>query len=991
LDNTGSLVKTGNVFMGWNTVADGSGTPYVQGDSFFITVNTTLYAQWAPATFIDASVIASSPAFTPVLTGSELGGVPGCSMLAASHPYTTITFNALASVIHSATTTALTGMGGDNFLAFYDGVFDPQNPTVGLLGCNDDMGGMNRTWAQFTTDTALTSGHAYTAVFTSWGGGAGGIGDGTFGISPAVALAYSVGGTLSGVTGGSLVLQVNGGNDLTLSSNGSFSFGTALADTAAYAVTVLTQPAGQTCTVTGDSGAISSANVTDITVACVAGVSYSVTYNGNSNTGGTVPTDATAYSSGATVTVAANSGNLVRTGYTFGGWNTQTNGLGTNYTAGSGTFAINANTTLYAKWNAVTYTATYNGNTSTGGSVPTDSSSPYTSGNTVTVLGNTNGLVKTGSTFNGWNTAANGSGTPYAPAATFAIASNTTLYAQWTLISTFGVTYSGNTSTGGSVPTDSSSPYTSGNTVTVLGNTNGLVKAGYTFNGWNTAANGSGTAQAAASTFTMGGAAVTLYAQWTTAAVNGACATIVATAFVPTTGLCTQGTAPSSATTGSPWTWSCTGSGGGTTASCSAPNASTATGSGTGRASISGGSWVVEAANSGFVASSTVPSLPPGTTLPHGLLNLKLTAGVAGSTATVLITYPSALPAGTVYWKYGKTASNTTAHWYQFAGAVVSGNTVTLTLTDGADGDDDYTANGTITDPGGPGVSATTTVEPLMPEVPVVPLIPPLASLPTFPGIGSNGLTVLNLGEGAGPSMTGCLRTTLNDLLGPDWLHRGQSADGGARLSRTTEIISFYPIEANTNTTYGLGQGFGIYLRNANALSVVTACGTFLTLPALYNPAEFGALLNAAGQTAHINAQGIVTFPVGGFTYAVRPGYWVTQGTPGAPGLSTGADGQLRFTDSAGQSQILNPAFIDPQLLNSQVSQAVGGWTVIQTDGTALVTLLNGQKFVLTPDLALGTVPAGTMTIWWQDGPNHYRIRNSDFSNTSQGFSVSPR
>jgi hypothetical protein len=99
----------------------------------------------------------------------------------------------------------------------------------------------------------------------------------------------------------------------------------------------------------------------------------------------------------------------------------------------------------------------------------------------------------------------------------------------------------------------------------------------------------------------------------------------------------------------------------------------------------------------------------------------------------------------------------------------------------------------------------------------------------------------------------------------------------------------------------------------------------------------------------------------------------------------------LRFTDSAGHVQILYPAFLEPETLGSQVAQAVGGWTVIQTDGTALVTLLNGQKFVLTPDRALGTVPAGTMTIWWQDGPNHYRFRHSGFSNTSQGFSVSPR
>ena len=274
---------------------------------------------------------------------------------------------------------------------------------------------------------------------------------------------------------------------------------------------------------------------------------------------------------------------------------------------------------------------------------------------------------------------------------------------------TYSVTYNGNASTGGSVPTDGST-YANGATVTVLGNSGSLAKTGYTFDGWNTLANGGGTAQAAASTFTMGGAAVTLYAQWITAAVNGACATVAATAFAPTTGLCTQGSAPGSATAGSPWTWSCTGSGGGTTASCSAPNAVTATGSGSARASISGGTWVVDAANSGF---SAAPSLPPGTTFPHGLLNLKLTAGVAGSTATVVIAYSSALPAGTVYWKYGRTASNTTAHWYPFAGAVIAGNTITLTLTDGADGDDDMTANGVITDPGGPGLldaSAATSI-----------------------------------------------------------------------------------------------------------------------------------------------------------------------------------------------------------------------------------------------------------------------------------------
>ena len=67
------------------------------------------------------------------------------------------------------------------------------------------------------------------------------------------------------------------------------------------------------------------------------------------------------------------------------------------------------------------------------------------------------------------------------------------------------------------MPVDSG-PYLAGATVTVLGNTGSLVKTGYTFTGWNTAANGSGTSYIAGNTFTMGSSNVTLYAQWTESA-----------------------------------------------------------------------------------------------------------------------------------------------------------------------------------------------------------------------------------------------------------------------------------------------------------------------------------------------------------------------------------------------------------------------------------------------------------------------------------------
>ena len=78
---------------------------------------------------------------------------------------------------------------------------------------------------------------------------------------------------------------------------------------------------------------------------------------------------------------------------------------------------------------------------------------------------------------------------------------------------TYTVTYFGNTNTGGSVPVDGSSPYTGGSTVTLLGNSGTLVNTGYQFAGWNTAADGSGTAYVGDDTFTIN-ANTNLYAQW---------------------------------------------------------------------------------------------------------------------------------------------------------------------------------------------------------------------------------------------------------------------------------------------------------------------------------------------------------------------------------------------------------------------------------------------------------------------------------------------
>ncbi len=105
------------------------------------------------------------------------------------------------------------------------------------------------------------------------------------------------------------------------------------------------------------------------------------------------------------------------------------------------------------------------------------------------------------------------------------------------------------------------------------------------------------------------------------------------------------------------------------------------------------------------LGDSGAPAAPPtGTTLPYGLFKLTVQGCTPGQTRlTVRLVYPAALPEGTRYWKYGKTADNSADHWYVLPTAVIEGNTVSFTLTDGGLGDDDLSANGSITDPGGPG------------------------------------------------------------------------------------------------------------------------------------------------------------------------------------------------------------------------------------------------------------------------------------------------
>ena len=97
---------------------------------------------------------------------------------------------------------------------------------------------------------------------------------------------------------------------------------------------------------------------------------YTISYNANGGSG--APTAQTkTYGTDLTLTTSK----PTRSGYTFNGWNTKSDGSGTNYSAG-GKFTTNANTTLYAKWKQNTFTLRYNDNMGSGCSTKTKTITP---------------------------------------------------------------------------------------------------------------------------------------------------------------------------------------------------------------------------------------------------------------------------------------------------------------------------------------------------------------------------------------------------------------------------------------------------------------------------------------------------------------------------------------------------------------------------------------------------------------------------------------
>jgi uncharacterized repeat protein (TIGR02543 family) len=224
--------------------------------------------------------------------------------------------------------------------------------------------------------------------------------------------------------------------------------------------------------------------------------SYTITFNINGGTG-TAP--AAQPASLGSITLPDSSG-FSKEGYIFGGWNTDADGTGETYSAGS-SYTVIGNAALYAKWVNPTITFDING-----GSGTTPASQTVSLGSAITLPDST-GFSKSGYILGGWNANADGTGETYSAGSSYTVTDNVTLYAKW--VTSYTVTFNLN---GGTGTTPTAQTVISGSTITLPGG-DGLSKSGYIFGGWNANADGTGETYSAGSSYTVTGN-VTLYARW---------------------------------------------------------------------------------------------------------------------------------------------------------------------------------------------------------------------------------------------------------------------------------------------------------------------------------------------------------------------------------------------------------------------------------------------------------------------------------------------
>lgn len=221
-------------------------------------------------------------------------------------------------------------------------------------------------------------------------------------------------------------------------------------------------------------------------------------YTTNTYLGGQTKTYGTSLTLYSKSSVSAFS-SMTRTGYTFAGWSTSSNGSSYNYVFG-GSYTSNAALTLYPYWEALTYSVYYYSGTLSS-QYPSNTylnSQTKTYGTSLTLLSSSNlgyTLSRTGYDFYGWSTSSNGGSYNYAFSGSYTTNAALTLYPYWRAI-TYTLSYYSGTGTNeySSNTLLKTQTGTYGGSVTMYSSSNigySLTRTGYDWIGWSWSNNGS--------------------------------------------------------------------------------------------------------------------------------------------------------------------------------------------------------------------------------------------------------------------------------------------------------------------------------------------------------------------------------------------------------------------------------------------------------------------------------------------------------------------
>ena len=511
---TGTPTRTGYVFGGWtptqNSTANGlySYNATISGSqrSMNVTSNVTLYALWNP-------VVTYSAGTKPSGAKDEIANMPSTTTY-------TVAYNGTHTVLTTPTPT-LTGYtfgGWAKSTAATTKVTSLTNVTAPVT--------LVPIWTEksiyavqfFDQATATTDGTAYnTQNNLKWTG----------------AVTVPTAPTKVGYTFGGWYLQKD---------NQGSGTGTVFASASGVIATGL----GTFNGIWAAEAAGNRADTLKIYAKWTEKTKVSVTLNPNGGSYGTAGTGVTTIGNilnGATYTIPTNVDNPTRPGYNFKEWNTNSSGTGTAYHAGNTTPGLTSNLTLYAIWTGAPVTFTFEPGATTGITYKKGSASnPHTAtanyGAKLTADAGDTVYTRTGYTFKNWSytnaaggtsTVATATASGQADVSNFTISwsgnsfdgtlkGTATLTAMWDPF-TFRISWDKN----GGNPTTTTSGHKSTDMVSIPTATSAIpTRPGYTFTGWNTAANGSGkvvdNSKTIENTWTLTGltnnATLTAYAQW---------------------------------------------------------------------------------------------------------------------------------------------------------------------------------------------------------------------------------------------------------------------------------------------------------------------------------------------------------------------------------------------------------------------------------------------------------------------------------------------